>query len=313
VVQDGKDRWQVKPMTLLCYVPKKFGPDALDTIAKADAIIQEYEKGGYALTLRSMYYQFVARGWVPENTVQQYNRLGNIVSDARLAGLLSWTAIDDNLRSLEGLATVSGPHEAMKNVRANFRLDLWANQPVQPEVWIEKDAMMGVITGICNELRVNMFACRGYASQSSMWRAGQRMARYIEQGKRPMIFHFGDHDPSGIDMTRDNQERLTMFAGMPVQVVRLGLNMSQVEKYKPPANFAKVNDPRFSGYRAAYGEDSWELDALHPAVIKLLIEDAVGKCRDQKLWDASLAQEAEDMDKIDRIMEEQGWKTDNEE
>jgi hypothetical protein len=295
-------------MTKLCYVPKEFSADHLRIIGNANQIIERYQKDGYRLTLRSLYYKFVGGGLFKENNEKMYNLLQNVINAGRLAGLVDWEAIEDNLRYLQGSAFVSGPHEAIRAARDKLRLDLWADQDWQPEVWCEKDAMIGVVEGICDDLRVNFFACRGYTSQSAMYRAGQRMARYIEQGKRPIIFHFGDHDPSGIDMTRDNEERLAMFAGTPIQFVRLGLNMTEIERYNPPPNYAKPSDTRYRDYCRQFDtEECWEIDALEPRVISNMIESAVLRLRDETKWEAALAREAEDIDKLDRIMEEQGW------
>jgi hypothetical protein len=277
----------------VCYVPKKFGADALDAIRAANEIIVEYEGKGMALTLRQLYYQHVARGLI-ENSVKSYNKLGELISDARLAGLVSWTAIEDRGRNLMGLPTHAGPDAAIRSVLASYRIDLWADQPFRPEVWVEKRAMEGIVGSICNELRVDFFPIGGYNSQSAAWRAGRRMAGYVARGQTPIVFHLGDHDPSGIDMTRDNRERLELFAGVPVQVVRIALNMPQVEQYSPPPNPAKTRDPRFEDYLREHGEESWELDALRPEVIRDLIRDAVVRVRDEKLWDAALLVEASD-------------------
>ena len=77
-----------------------------------------------------------------------------------------------------------------------------------------------------------VFACRGYASQSEQWRAGKRLANYLRANQRVVILHLGDHDPSGIDMTRDNDDRLSMFArSSRVELKRVALNMDQVEQY----------------------------------------------------------------------------------
>jgi hypothetical protein len=194
-----------------------------------------------------------------------------------------------------GYETFNGPERAIEWLRdKKYRIDLWADQPVRPEVWVEKAALEGVVGTICGELRVDYFACRGYNSQSEQWRAGRRFARYLGKGQRPMVFHLGDHDPSGIDMTRDNRDRLGLFAGYPVQVVRLALNMDQVERYRPPPNPAKTTDARFADYQQQFGDESWELDALPPETIRDLIKDAVLRVRDENLWDAALKQEAED-------------------
>lgn len=276
-----------------CYVSKKFTEDHLILIRHADVIIKEYEQQGLALTLRQLYYQFVARGLLP-NTVHNYNRLGGIVSDARLAGLLSWVAIEDRTRNLMGLHTYVSPAAAVKIVAADYRIDAWADQPFRPEVWIEKEALTGVIGSICNQLRVDFFACKGYNSQSEQWRAGRRMAKYVSKGQRPIVFHLGDHDPSGIDMTRDNQERLSLFAGVPIQVQRIALSMPQVEDLQPPPNPAKMTDSRYGTYREQFGEESWELDALSPSYIRDLINGAISAIRDDERWDQMMRQEAED-------------------
>lgn len=289
--------------TLICYVPKKFRQGDLNLIATANQIIKEYEDDGYSLTLRQLYYQFVARG-IFENVLSNYNILGRVISEGRMAGLVSWTAIEDRGRNLMGLNTKKNIPDALASAKESYRRDLWLDQPCRPEVWVEKQALEGVIGNICNDLRVDFFATKGYNSQSEQWRAGMRFARYVQKGQRPIVFHFGDHDPSGIDMTRDNQERLSLFAGVPITVIRLALNMEQVERYNPPPNPAKMTDSRAADYVEKYGEESWELDALDPPTIQALISDAVGRFRDEDKWSAALAQEAADRDNLDTMIEE---------
>jgi len=280
-------------LTKLKYIDKNFSPDTLALIDKSDAIIREYDRQGFALTLRQLFYQHVSRGSI-ENTTASYNRLGSVISDARLAGLISWTSIEDRGRNLRGLGFMDNPEEAVWNAARGYRIDMWKRQAYRPEVWIEKEALVGVIGGICNDLRVNYFACKGYNSQSEQWRAGQRFASYIIKGQRPIVFHLGDHDPSGIDMTRDNFERLRMFVGHPVPVQRLALNIDQVQAMKLPPNPAKVTDSRFEAYRAKFGDESWELDALSPVFIAGLIRTAIDEIINKGQWDEDLRLETED-------------------
>lgn len=285
-----------------CYVPKNFGEKALAMIGQANAIIGEYEQKGFALTLRQLYYQFVARGLL-ENSGRNYDRLGSVINDGRLAGLVSWTAIEDRGRNLRGLNHYLTPADAIKAARDDFRLDLWHDQPFRPEVWIEKEALAGVIGEICNHLRVDFFACKGYNSQSEQWRAGRRFAGYIQKGQRPIVFHLGDHDPSGIDMTRDNRERLSLFAGMQIQVTRLALNMPQIERFNPPPNPAKLSDSRAADYIRTFGDESWELDALDPEYIRQIISTAVVNIRDEGKWLKALQEEDEERQYLDHIIE----------
>ncbi len=288
--------------TYICYEEKNFGPQKLAMIHRVNEVVEKFEADGYILTVRQIYYQFVKNAWLPNN-LTSYSALQGVISEGRLAGLISWTAIEDRERQLKGWETFVSPREAINKLKESYKLDLWQGQNFRPEVWVEKKALEGVIGRICGELRVDFFACKGYNSQSEQWRAGIRFADYVRRGQRPIVFHLGDHDPSGIDMTRDNQERLSMFAGVPIIVQRLALNMPQIEELNPPPNPAKITDSRAAGYIERYGESSWELDALDPQYINDLIRDALMQIREEDKWDAMLAQEVEDKLFFDDMIE----------
>lgn len=272
-------------MPKICYVERRFSEASRTIIKKANEIIAEYEGQGFQLTLRQLYYQFVARDIIPNNQ-KSYKNLGSIVNDARLAGLIDWNHIQDRTRHLEKNVHFSDPGAAIKSVHSWYSIDMWENQEYRPEVWIEKDALVGVIEDVCERLDVPYFSCRGYTSQSEMWVGGQRIGAWAKRSKQtPVIFHFGDHDPSGKDMTRDIVDRLEMFMG-GVKLERLALNMDQIEKYEPPPNPAKTTDSRARAYIEEFGNDSWELDALEPKVITALIEKSVMALVDKKVWKA---------------------------
>lgn len=289
-------------MPKIRYIDRKLSRRSMQVVVKANEIIEEYAAKGYDLTLRQVYYQMVARGILDElqfkpdpstgsvNNPQSYSRLQSIVNDARLMGFIDWDHIVDRTRGLESLSTWSGPDAIVKACASQFRLDLWANQPYRVEVWIEKDALAGVFERVCNRLRVPYLSCRGYTSQSEMWRAAMRLKQYKANKQTPVILHFGDHDPSGIDMSRDITDRLKLFMG-GTDFHRLALNKDQVDKYAPPPNPAKMTDSRAEGYVAEFGDESWELDALEPEVLSGLVDDFVTSLLDAKKWNA--AQERE--------------------
>ena len=289
-------------MPKIKYVDKRFGESSLKVIAWANKIIAAYMAEGYELTLRQLYYQFVSKDLIPNNQ-KEYDRLGKIINDARLAGLVDWNAIVDRTRNLQSLSTWETPGDIIETAAKSYRRDLWASQPNRIEVWIEKDALVGVIERVCNELRVPYFSCRGYTSQSEMWAAAQRMAKYQDEGQEPVIIHLGDHDPSGIDMSRDIEERLALFMG-GMDVKRIALNMNQVEKYNPPPNPAKLTDSRCGPYIAKFGHESWELDALEPKVIGALIRKTVLSFRDDARWDDAANEESLEKQKLEEIAEE---------
>lgn len=274
------------------FIEKKFSPAHAAIIEQANDIIAEYQRQGFSLTLRQLYYQFVARGLI-ENKQTEYKRIGSIINDGRLAGRIDWAAIEDRTRNVRKPSAWESPSQIIQAVAEQYQEDLWKGQDYRPEVWIEKDALIGVIEPICERYRVPYFACRGYSSQSEQYAAGLRFRSIRRRGLTPIVLHLGDHDPSGIDMTRDNTDRLSMFAGRKIEVRRLALNWDQIEEYDPPPNPAKETDSRAGGYIEQFGENSWKLDALDPPTIEALIEVQLESLIDRSIWDDAVDREEE--------------------
>lgn len=272
---------------------KEYKPRAktMVVIDQANRIIDEYVGQGFKLTLRQLYYQFVARGLLEENTMKQYKRIGTITRDARDGGMIDWDAIEDRTREVHTHSSWINPAAMITSAAMSYRIDLWENQVYRPEVWVEKDALLGVIEGVCTELRVPYFAHRGNNSQTLQYEAGRRFEDYIDQGLVPVVLHLADHDPNGIDMTRDNRDRIALYARGDVEVRRVGLNIDQVRRFGPPPNFAKDSDTRSAAYIEQFGEECWELDALSPTVIADLIREAIEPLIDWPKWQASTARE----------------------
>lgn len=272
------------------FIEREFRAGSLAIIEQANAIITAYQEQGFTLTLRQLYYQFVSRDLIA-NRQSEYKRLGSVINDARLAGLIDWGAIEDRTRNVRSHAFWESPQSIMDAIAEQYAENAWAEQPHHVEVWIEKDALLGVVEPVCTRWRLPYFACRGYVSQSEQYSAGKRFARLEARGRTPVVLYLGDHDPSGMDMTRDHVDRLAMFARWPVEVRRLALNMDQIDRYGPPPNPAKETDSRSGPYIARFGDSSWELDALEPTVIDRLIEDEIETLVDRDAWDAAVAEE----------------------
>lgn len=261
----------------------KFRKASLDLIQQANQILDDYEKQGYKLTLRQLYYQFVRRNWLV-NKEQSYDRLGSVISEGRLAGLIDWDRLEDRLREANVPTHWSEPAELVGIMGKVFALDRWSNQDTRIEIWVEKDAVSGIFEPICRELNLPLLACRGYTSQSAMWAARERILDHYVTDQEVVILHFGDHDPSGIDMSRDIRDRLAMLCRRDIEVKRVALTMAQIEEYEPPPNPAKQTDVRFAGYQQQFGDESWELDALEPAVLVQLVRDHVNEYLDMDRW-----------------------------
>ncbi|EHE3730580.1 hypothetical protein ACV9TN_002614 [Listeria monocytogenes] len=267
-------------MSKIVYKEMRFRADSLALIEKVNQIIKEYHRQGYELTLRQVYYQLVANGII-ENKERSYKNLGSLISNARLAGLIDWNAIVDRTRFLRGFNYETSPEGAIERLSQRYATDPWAGQKNHVEVWVEKDALVDIVGQASNKLNVDYFSCRGYVSQSAMFRSARRLADWQLAGKDITILHLGDHDPSGIDMSRDIEERLATFGIFP-DVKRIALNMDQVDEYTPVPNPTKLSDSRAADYISQFGYESWELDALKPRIIDDLISGHINPLID---WD----------------------------
>lgn len=288
-------------MPKIQYKEISFRQKSLDLIELINSVIDEYSAQGYELTLRQAYYQLVARGYI-ENNERSYKNIGSLINDGRLAGLIDWNSITDRTRNLRNRAHWDQPQDVIYSAKYSYLLDKWEGQPNYVEVWVEKDALIDIVGQACRPLDTPHFSCRGYTSQSEMWSAAQR---FIRQKNREAcyIIHLGDHDPYGIDMTRDIQERLEMF-GADVYVKRVALTMNQVTTYNPPPNPAKITDSRCGKYIDQYGEESWELDALEPQMLTKLITNEVTALRDDAIYQAICDREEAEKRELQTVADE---------
>jgi hypothetical protein len=311
------------------YIEKRFSPAIAALLAQANLIVEEYVEQGYRLTVRQLYYQLVARGFI-ENNMASYTRVCTTLNDGRMAGHVDWDAIEDRTRELVTPARWESAGSMLEACAEQFHVDMWEGQAVRPFVVVEKEALAGVMARVCDKWDLPLLAARGYPSISVLREfAVGPISKAIMAEQKVLLLHFGDHDPSGIDMTRDLTERLQLFTIHDVvrkarrhrrdlndadkatewflskfELQRVALNMDQVEEYNPPPNPAKATDSRFADYQAKHGDESWELDALEPALLNRLVEDIVEPLVDQDAWDERLAAKEEGKDYIAKAAEE---------
>lgn len=315
------------------YINHRFRASTQKLIDDTLVIAEQFKADGYKLTVRQLYYQLVGKGRFPDerryswtgskwkqnpdgtkNAPPNYFWLVSTLTNARNAGLFDWDMIEDRTRSIQSNPHWDSVSHAIGDVAKQFHFDLWEGQDVRVQVWIEKDALSGVFLPVCQELDVPLLACRGYPSVSTIWSAGRLFREYgVLSGQSVVILHFGDHDPSGIDMTRDLEERLNLYAGSAwkVRIKRIALNMDQIEKYNPPSDPAKTTDSRFADYAREFGDSSWELDALSPKVLSNLARKEIKKLTNQDTMDESLFRQDNARNRLREIATEERIKEDD--
>lgn len=286
----------------LAFRNQKITPARAAQIQRANDILEEYAEQGYRLTLRQLYYQLVARDMVP-NAVREYSKLSETCVIGRMNGLIDWDAMEDRLRKPYLTYAVNSIEEAIEDTISQYKRDRQEGQPCNIEIWTEKDAVSNILKRVSVHYHTRLMVNRGYTSCSAMYEAYNRVSR-APNDDGSVILYVGDHDPSGLDMLRDIEDRLEEFgAGGMFKIVPVALTMAQIKKYDPPPNPAKISDPRAGWYIREFGDMSWELDALPPEVLEKIVKRAVLAHLDSDKFDEMLGQESDDIETLRDLLE----------
>lgn len=288
------------------YRPAKLANKSLAQLVVINDIIKEYQADGYVLTLRQLYYQLVSRDIVP-NEQKEYAKLSGLLKEGRMGGLVDWNAIEDRLRKPSSPSSWNNPKDFMESVVPQFAMDRMKGQPVYLEVWVEKDALSGVLSRVTRPYHIPIVVNRGYSSVTAMHDAYNRFD-WAGIDKPKIILYLGDHDPSGLDMIRDINDRIMEFyhgsrRGDNFSVIHIALTIDQIQEYNPPPNPAKVSDPRSTGYIKRHGNVSWEVDALKPEILNRLLEDVILEHIDIDQYNLMIKLEKVERDKLKKLTE----------
>lgn len=284
--------------------PKNLQMATRKLLGKITEVLEDFQEQGYTLTLRQLYYQLVSKDIIPNN-IRSYAKLSKILTDARMCGMVDWDAIEDRIRVPKKHAEWSNVQELVESATAQYRKDRHDGQENYVEVWVEKDALSGVLSPITDKYHLSLMVNRGYSSVSAMHDAAIRFLSKMDEGKSCTILYLGDHDPSGLDMIRDISDRLREF-GADVNVKAIALTMDQINEYNPPPNPAKITDPRAKDYISAHGEVSWELDALQPKMLNQLLKDNIEALVDMNKYNEIIQQEHWEKEELEKFADTMG-------
>lgn len=256
------------------------------------------------LTLRQIFYRLVASYEYP-NKSSAYTQLSKQLVLARIREHIDESLIEDRSREfLGGDHGFEDPqsyfyHQTSKFLSSpkHYNRRMWTTQPEFVVVWVEKDALSRVFSKIAERFNVVTAPSRGYASYTYIIKAIEQ----LPADKPTTILHFADHDPSGLDMTRDLHKRFNEYSGLEVKVERIALNHGQVETYHLSPNPTKTADPRASDYIAKFGNQCWELDAIEPSELESLVSKAITKHIDVAPWKKTFEQEKKERQKLETL------------
>lgn len=277
-----------------------------ERLAVINGIIEEYQSDGYVLTLRQLYYQLVSRDVIP-NKQSEYSKLSTLLKEGRMSGFVDWDAIEDRLRKPSKPASFDSPKDILRAAINQYALPRQDGQDTYLEVWVEKDALSGVLKRVTERYHVPILVNRGYSSASAMFDSYQRFNAAYQDGQEIRVLYLGDYDPSGIDMIRDIRDRTFEFFGenddVDFQIIPIALTRDQIRQYNPPPNPAKVSDPRAKDFIKKHGTTSWEVDALRPDVLNELLDDSIREHINIDVFDEIVNKEQSHKDKLQSLIQ----------
>lgn len=292
----------------------------LDLVDEAIVAAVETE---HPVSLRGVYYRVVSAGAV-EKTELGYRLVGRQLLALRRNGVVPYWHITDGTRYIRKPSSWDGLDEMLDDAAASYRRALWRDQRVEVHVFVEKDAISGVVDPVTAQWDVPLGVLRGYASESFAYSVAEAVKAALGRGKRVFLYQLGDHDPSGVDAWRDLQEKVLRFVGADVRMVpsaealevlstladghpvpfddvadlfapnvvfeRLAVTPEQIAEMALPTRPTKTTDSRSGKFTG----ESVEVDAIPPTILRSLVEDAIEQHIDpERLRLTRLAEESE--------------------
>lgn len=246
------------------------------------------------LTVRRMFYALETQSFVPK-TEGGYRKTQYQLATLRRAGILPYNWLADNTRWQIKPTSYTGLEAAMTRWHEQYRRDLWQAQSSHVEIWVEKDALAGVIAPITRQYDVPLFVARGYASMSFLYSAAEDIKAI---GKPAFIYHFGDYDPSGVNAAYKIRDELQAH-GAKISFERVAITEAQIAQYSLPTRPTKRKDPRAKRWG---GQDSVELDALPANILRALVRECIERHIDRAALDATKQAESLERQSLEAVM-----------
>jgi hypothetical protein len=253
-----------------------------------------------------------------------YKRVGVAMAEARLAGIVPFDWIEDRGRTVgtsdvemkvDVDAAVEEAAESISSFPYLLRAGRWHDQSTVVYLWVEKEALSGVLERVCLKWGVGMFACKGYPSLSSLRQWVLYAAEEIREAEAESatILYMGDHDPDGLEIPLSSERRIRQIQELEGEefdfsIDRIALTMKQIRDRDLPPFGAKMTSARYAKYvETADTTDAWELDALQPPELVALAEKHIQRCFDGTVWTRNWADVHARRDELRGIVMDVDW------
>lgn len=234
------------------------------------------------ITIRHLFYRLVGLG-VIEKTETAYKGLCGHLAKWRRSEAIPWSAFADNTRWHIRDETFDSVKDALENTATAYRRNLWSTQSCYLEVWVEKDAIAGIVAATANSFGVPVFVARGFASLSSLYDAASTFREATDAGKTAIIYHLGDYDPSGVAAGESIRRAFRDDFKVNIRFERIAVTSEQIQKFNLPTRPTKQTDTRAKKWT---GGDCVELDSMPPTSIRELVERSITQHINTREWNA---------------------------
>ena len=247
------------------------------------------------MTVRQVFYQATVRGIV-EKAESGYAKVQTNLTLMRRGGELPYQWLADNTRWQRKPDTFNSVEQALKETARLYRKNLWADADSYVEIWLEKDALSGVLYPITSMYDVPLMVARGYASLSFLHSA----AEYISKLSVPAyIYLLGDFDPSGVNAGEKIEESLCEMApDAEIYFERIAVTEVQISAWNLPTRPTKATDKRSKNF----GDISVELDAIRPNLLRVIVQDAIEQHLPKRHYEVLKAAEESERNLITRLV-----------
>ena len=230
------------------------------------------------MTVRQVYYQAVTQGLIDKTEAAYKNVVIRLLGEMRRDHDLPYDWIADNTRWMRKPHTWSSMESLLQNTARTYRRSLWDDQDAYVEIWLEKEALAGVLYRETEAWDVPLMVTRGYPSLSFLHSAAETIEQQCCDPLRPFcgkdvyLYYFGDYDPSGLDISRAVQEGIEqMTDGADFTFTRVAVTEEQIIDLNLPTRPTKRTDSRAKNF---IGE-SVEVDAIPPATLRDLVRECI--------------------------------------
>jgi hypothetical protein len=268
-----------------------------DDLATIKQAICDALNADWPMTIRQLFYRLVGLGVIDKTETEYKSTVVRLLGEMRRSGEVPFQMIADNTRWMRKPTTYSSLDSMLQRSAESYRRSVWDTQDAYVEVWLEKDALAGVLVDVTSEWDVPLMVTRGYPSISYLHTAAEAIAA---QRKPAFLYYLGDHDPSGVDITRAVEQGLREFAPeADITFERVAVNLDQIQSMSLPTRPTKGTDSRSKNFVGG----SVEVDAIPPTELKRIVGDCITRHIDEDAFDRLMDIEQAERETLYRIAE----------